>query len=180
MRCIFLALALLSGTMAWAECPPSPDHSSELAALFERAQSAPNQAAARVFNARMWELWSDAPDDAAQALLDSATTASRVGDYAGALETLNRLIEYCPDYAEGWNQRAFVYFLSEDYDAALPDLERADALNPKHLGVLTGVALTLIALGRDDEAQPWLERAVALNPWISERALLKDKEGIEL
>jgi hypothetical protein len=38
---------------------------------------------------------------------------------------------------------------------------------------LTGKARTLIELGEDDEAQVILKKALALNPWLGERALLR-------
>lgn len=179
MTRLILAFALLP-TVALAECPPAPDHSDALDALFDAARAAPNEGAARGLTGEMWTLWADAPDEPAQALLTRGISALQVSNFIEAFDAFDRLIDYCPDYAEGWNQRAFAHFLSGDYEAALPDLLRADELNPKHTGVLTGVALTLIALDREDEAQPWLKRAVALNPWISERRLLKEPAGTDL
>ena len=87
---------------------------------------------------------------------------------------------YCPDYAEGYNQRAFVSFLAHDFEAALVDLEATLALNPRHIGALSGKALTLIGLGRREDGQATLRAALALNPWLSERALLETPPGEEL
>lgn len=179
MRALILA-AVLCPAAVLAECPPAPDHSEALTALFEAARAAPNEGAARGLSGQMWDLWMDAPDDAAQALLTRGVAALRVSNFLEAFDALDRLVEYCPDYAEGWNQRAFAHFLNGNYEAALPDLLRADELNPRHTGVLTGAALTLIALEREDEAQDWLKRAVALHPWISERHLIKEPEGTDL
>ena len=39
-----------------------------------------------------------------------------------ATDALDRLVEYCPNYAEGYNQRAFVSFLRQDFEAALVEL----------------------------------------------------------
>ena len=77
--------------------------------------------------------------------------AQRAGDTAGSLDALGRLVDYCPHWAEGWNQRAFTYFLAGQFDRAEPDLREAIRLNPDHVGALSGLALTLMALGRDDE-----------------------------
>ncbi len=179
MKRLILA-AVLCPVAALAECPPAPDHSEALTALFDAARAAPNEGAARGLTGQMWDLWTDAPDEAAQALLTRGISALRVSNFLEAFDAFDRLIDYCPDYAEGWNQRAFAHFLSGNYEAALPDLLQADQLNPEHTGVLTGVALTLIALEREDEAQDWLKRAVALNPWISERHLIKEPGGTDL
>jgi tetratricopeptide (TPR) repeat protein len=90
------------------------------------------------------------------------------------------LIDYCPDYAEGYNQRAFVSFLTEDFEGALPDLDRTLELSPTHVGALAGKALTLLALSRQDEGQKVLKQALALNPWLSERALLSEPPGQDI
>ena len=99
-----------------------------------------------------------------------------VADYAAAEAALTSLVQYCPFYAEGWNQRAFVRFLQSDWDGALTDLDQALKYNPRNTGALTGKALTLINAGRDDEAQPVLREALELNPWLSERALLRGED----
>ena len=93
---------------------------------------------------------------------------------------LDDLVAYCPDYAEGFNQRAFAAFLAEDYAAALTDLDMALAIMPDHVAALSGKALTLMGLGRHDEAQVVLREALKLNPWLGERALLVDPPGQEL
>jgi hypothetical protein len=53
-------------------------------------------------------------------------------------------------------------------------------LQPVHLGALTGKALTLIAMDRRDEAQGVLRTALAINPWLSERALLDEPDGTDI
>lgn len=180
MRRIVICLIAAAASPGHADCPPVPDRAADLDALIEEAREAPDERAGRALSDRMWEIWTDAPDEPAQALLDSGIAAIRVGDYATAYDTFDRLVTYCPDYAEGWNQRAFVLFLSGSHAEAVPDLERALELAPRHTGALTGLGLTLIALGREEEAQVWLRKAVALNPWLSERHLLNDAPGTDL
>jgi len=161
------------GTAALAACPAAPDHSARLTELITSAQIAPDERAARRISTQMWELWADAPDARAQALLDRGMSRRALYDFAGAIEALDALVAYCPAYAEGYNQRAFVNFLRQNYAPALEDLDRAIALSPRHIAALSGKALTLIGLGRDSEAQAVLRDALALNPWLNERHLLK-------
>jgi Flp pilus assembly protein TadD len=72
-----------------------------------------------------------------------------------------------------------VNFLRQDFSAALPDLDRALALSPRHIGALSGRALTLTGLGRKAEAALSLRAALALNPWLTERSLLPALEADE-
>ena len=53
-------------------CPQAPDHTAALDALFMKMAQAENETDARTISNQMWELWTDAPDEAAQALLDRA------------------------------------------------------------------------------------------------------------
>lgn len=144
--------------------------------LFADLQSAPDQNVARALNAKLWELWLMAPDPYSQGLLDAGMERRDMFDYETAEASLTSLIQYCPFYAEGWNQRAFVRYLRQNWEGALTDLNEALELNPRHVGALSGKALTLINMGRGAEAQVPLRAAVDLNPWLSERALLTDQD----
>jgi Tfp pilus assembly protein PilF len=104
-------------------------------------------------------------------------------DFARALAFFDELVGYCPDYAEGWNQRAFVHFLNGDHALALEDLEIALSLSPGHIAAKAGLALTLMNLGRTEAGQSVLREALALNPWLPERGMLLPEakpEGEEL
>ena len=167
-----LFLAVLSPISALADtCPAAPDLNDDLTPLLTEMQSAQNAGDARQISGRMWALWSMAPNEQAQAILDRGLSRFRAADHAGALEEFDRLVLYCPDYAEGYNQRAFVNFLRQDYGTALGDLDQAIALSPHHIGAISGRALTLLGLGRTDEARFALQAALALNPWLPERGL---------
>ncbi|MEI4262681.1 tetratricopeptide repeat protein [Roseovarius sp. D0-M9] len=166
--CLVAAPTLLAADT----CPAAPDHSDALAALIEEARSAENRRAGMAVSDKMWALWADAPDTRAQELLDEGMERRQSYDYDGALAAFEALVAYCPDYAEGYNQRAFISYLRQDFEAALPDLDAALERTPRHVAALTGKALTLVALGRKGEAALALRAALDMNPWLSERALL--------
>lgn len=173
MKALFIFLALAQPALA-ETCPEAPDHSVRLAELVEAARIATNEMHAAPVNIQMWELWTDAPDEVAQEMLDSGMRKRGSFDWLGAQSDFDRLVTYCPDYAEGYNQRAFINFLRGDYDAAIPDLTRALELSPTHTGALTGRALSYYALGRFREARSDLEVGLGLNPWLPERHMLAD------
>lgn len=155
------------------ECPKAPDHSSALRSLVEQAQQAENPQQGQEISNQMWAFWVDAPNEQAQAILDRGMSRRASYDYRGALEDFDALVAYCPDYAEGYNQRAFVHFLSQNYEAAIADLDLALERTPHHVAALSGKALTLLALDRKGDARVLLQQALDLNPWIPERGMIE-------
>ena len=181
MKILFAAAALgLSAPVAHADCAPLRDMSEPSARLILELREAESEREARQIGAELWQIWLTAPDTAAQALLDEGIERLRVADHERAEAAFSELIEYCPDYAEGYNQRAFSAYLRGDYGAALDDLDLALDRTPTHVGALSGKALTLMGLGRIDAGQAVLREALALNPWLSERRLLIEKPGEDL
>ncbi|MEM8775298.1 MAG: tetratricopeptide repeat protein [Pseudomonadota bacterium] len=171
------AIAILCAGPAFSNaCPEPPDHNFALTKLIEDVRAAPTEFDGRQISGEMWKLWIDAPDQKAQELLDEGMSRRASADFDGAIKALDALVTYCPDYAEGYNQRAFVNFLREDYEAALPDLDRAINLSPRHVAAIAGQALTYAALGRNAEAATALRRALDLNPWLTERHMLPGLE----
>ena len=170
---LLLALVLVAGPALAQTCPAPPDIAAEADPLHDRLAAAADPASAQRLSGALWRLWLTAPDEASQELLDGGIARMQRGDLLGSIETLGRLVYYCPDYAEGWNQRAFAKFLGGDYDGALDDLDRAVALSPRHVGAVSGRGLTLLRLGREAEGREALREAVRLNPWLAERTLLE-------
>ncbi len=177
MRRFASLVALLAlSTPGWAEgCPEPPDHSARIEALLADVRQADDPVEAKRITNDMWALWADAPDEAAQEVLDRGMRKRDSYNLLGAIADFDRLIDYCPDYAEGYNQRAFAHFIRRDYAAALDDLDRALELAPMHVAAMAGRALTLMGLGRLDEGQAALRDALELHPWLPERSMLIEK-----
>jgi tetratricopeptide (TPR) repeat protein len=185
MRGVLAVLALVAaGAVARPalaqDCAPVPDISADLDVLIDEVRAAPTERFARPIAARMWDLWTLAPDARAQDLLDSGMARIRVADYPAAVAAFDELVAYCPDYAEGYNQRAFANFLQGELRLALSDLDLALERSPRHVGALSGKALTLFGLGELKAGQETLRAALDLNPWLAERALLETPPGQEL
>lgn len=162
---------LLSGPALADGCPTAPDHSDRLNVLIAQVQAATSESQARDLSNQMWALWADAPDEPSQEMLDHGMSRRGSYDFLGAIDAFNRLVDYCPHYAEGYNQRAFVNYLRHDFAAALVDLDQAIALSPNHIAAISGRALTLLGLNRLEEARVDMARALELNPWLPERGL---------
>lgn len=169
---LFPVFLMAASPLVAQTCPMGPDLTERRSALMEAVKIAPDERSARVISNDLWKIWATAPDKAAQELLDEGMQRREAFDFDAAIVAFDALINYCPDYAEGYNQRAFVLFLKQDFEPALVDLDRAIERRPDHIAALAGRALTLMGLGRDDEAQVQLRDALKLNPWLSERRFL--------
>lgn len=170
----FLIVFALASFPAFADCPDAPDIKAELDALIAAANAAKNDMQGQAVSREMWQLWLQAPDAAAQEVLDKGMRARSSYDYITALDAFDRLVSYCPDYAEGYNQRAFIHFLRGDFDSALTDLDATLDISPNHVGAQSGRALTLMNLGLLPEARMQLRAALKNNPWLSERFLMNE------
>lgn len=175
---IYLAFAVAPHAVE-ADCPAVGDRTARHSELMELVATAPNETQARAWTDELWSIWATAPDDTAQEILIRGMERRAAYDFAGAIRDFTSLIEYCPGYAEGYNQRAFIHFIVQDYEASLIDLERALERLPDHIGALTGKALTLLQLGRVREGQIVLRQAVALHPWLPERNRLQPLDDLD-
>lgn len=174
---MFLAL-VLAGPLAAGACPNPVAVSEDHTNLFDALKTSPTEMAGMPIQNQIWELWIIAPDEQSQLMLDDGRERIRYGDYERAESVLSDLIEYCPTYAEGWNQRAFVRFLRQDYGRALDDITGALKLEPLHFGALAGRATTLMNMGRTEVGMEALREALKVNPWLSERHMLPRGEDL--
>ena len=168
-----IAALLITASAAGAEnCPALMDTAQALAPLFDEARTAPTETAGQAVSAKMWQIWLKAPNAQAQEILDRGMRRRGSYDYVGAAADFQKLIEYCPNYAEGYNQRAFVRYLQGDFPGALVDLDKTLSLSPNHVGAQSGRALTLMHIGNLSSARKQMLEALENNPWLSERSLL--------
>jgi len=172
MRILFIALITALTSDALAQCPKNPAISEELDKAYRTLKFAKFSRDAQVATDVLWSLWTRAPDNRAQRMLNRGMMNIQLGDLAGAEGFLSALIEYCPDYAEGHNQRAFARYLAGDFEGALPDLVRTLSIQPRHLGALSGKGLTHLALGQPELAGIEFQKEMALNPFAAERDLI--------
>jgi tetratricopeptide (TPR) repeat protein len=112
----------------------------------------------------LWHVWSRSGSDAVDAVFESGMRQMESGDYPQAIATFTRVIEMKPDFAEGWNKRATLYFLTGDLRRSLADCDEVVKRNPQHFGVLSGYAQIYAQLGYYDRALDYARRALAVNP----------------
>ena len=110
----------------------------------------------------------------ADLLMSWAVEAMEEKNYPLALDVLDQIIVVKPDFAEAWNRRATVYYLTDDYGESLSDIKQTLALEPRHFGALAGFGMILQAMDRTEEAIRVLRRALEINPRLD-----KVRESLE-
>ncbi|MEM9048496.1 MAG: hypothetical protein AAGC92_07220 [Pseudomonadota bacterium] len=173
---IALAAPALTQEAAPEQCAPGPDRTAERMALLDRLAAAPTPMAAQQAAGLVWQFWMTAPDATAQALLDDGVRSIRYADYAKAETVLDDLVAYCPDFAEGWNQRAFARFLRGRYFESLADIEEVLAREPAHFGALSGKVQILVIQDRARAARGVLRETLKSHPWMVGQGLLPDPD----
>ena len=68
-----------------------------------------------------------------------------------------------PKFAEGWNKRATVFYLLQDYSSSVKDIAQTLRLEPRHFGALSGLGLINTALGRHGAAVKAFEEFLQLS-----------------
>lgn len=151
----FLAATLISA--------PLQADDAELEALFEGLKTAEPSAAMQIEN-RIQEIWSQSGSASMDLLLDRGREALTEGDTTLAIRHFSALIDHAPDFAEGYNGRATAYFQVGRYGLSLEDIRRTLALNPRHFGAMSGLALILEELDRPEDALSAWREVEKLNP----------------
>lgn len=112
----------------------------------------------------LWLLWGRSGDAGIDALMARGTEAMQAGRHAEAIETFSQVIERKPDFAEGWNRRATVYFLSGQTEKSIADCAEVLKRNPGHFGALSGLGQIYLGMQDYDKALAWFRRALEVNP----------------
>ena len=149
-----------------AEAPPKPElsHAQQLDVLFSRLKRQADPEAAQHIADSINELWRDSGSATVDLLMKWSEKAAGEKHYATALDLLDQVTVLAPDYAEGWNERATVHFLMNDYNRSMSDIDKTLSLEPRHFGALSGMASIFKTLGKDRLAMESLEKVLAIYP----------------
>ncbi|NNL18249.1 MAG: tetratricopeptide repeat protein [Boseongicola sp.] len=140
----------------------------EIEALLEGLRTADSAAAAQI-EGRIQAIWSRSGSDAMDLLLERGLTAMSEGDMTSAVLHFSALIDHAPEFAEAYNARATAYFQNQQYGLALEDIRRTLALNPRHFGAMSGLAIIFEEIGKPDGA---------LAAWREVERLHPNREGL--
>jgi tetratricopeptide (TPR) repeat protein/TolB-like protein len=100
----------------------------------------------------------------AEVLFALAEVHQGLGDLQRAESTLQRAVSNRPDYWEGHDRLATVFFEQGDYPAAVNSLRAVTRCAPQYDGGYTNLGIGYYYLDRRDDAKRMFERSIELNP----------------
>lgn len=132
--------------------------------LFATLKRESDPDAARKTANQIWAVWRESGSPTVDLLLEWSDKAVAAKQYGKALDLLDEVTVLAPGFAEGWNRRATVHYMMNDYAKSMADIDRTLSLEPRQFGALSGMAGILAADGKDELALDALQRVLDLYP----------------
>jgi len=123
-----------------------------LPALFEQLQRAADPVSAAEAERNIWRIWSLPDRREASAPFAQGVLSMNRGKLKQAMALFSNVVKIAPDFAEGWNKRATVAYYLGDFDTSVHDIQKTLALEPRHFGALSGLAMIYEATGLQERA----------------------------
>jgi tetratricopeptide (TPR) repeat protein len=112
----------------------------------------------------LWRIWSRSGDPAIDQLFARGVERMQGSAYDEALAVFNEIVSRKPEFAEGWNKRATLYYLLGENEKSLRDCDEVFKRNPHHFGALSGAGQIHLRLGHPQQALDYFRRALKVNP----------------
>ena len=176
---LLIVVPAFATSAAFAEDPPKADsatpsapigkHALAVAApLLDQLKTAKDADAANALVAQIWDAWTESGDPGIDDKMNQAIALMQVQRYDEAVAVLDGVVAAAPDFAEGWNRRATVLFLMDDFDRSTADIQKTLTLEPRHFGAISGLALIATVKG---------DKALALSAWQKVLEINPQNEG---
>ena len=114
----------------------------------------------------MWAIWFRCGSPESNQLVQSGSDLMSRRDFDKAIEHFNRAIQFSPNFAEAYNQRAIAYFLKEEFEQAIKDCTKVVEMNPDHFGAWAGMGHCHAHEGRICAALEAYKHAISINPHL--------------
>lgn len=180
-----LLTALLFGAPSYAQTagPAASGETAEtgstLDQLFGDLKRERNERAAERIAQKIWAEWFKSGSASIDLMMSWSQDAIKEKKYGVALDFLDQIVTLQPQFAEGWNRRATLHFMMNEYDKSLADIRRTLALEPRHFGALSGWGMILKNTGQKAQALKVFMQALEFYPMMrnaqSEVAELTDE-----
>lgn len=159
---------------------PSAGLPSELDGLFAALGAPVPMRPVSELEDEIWDLWTHHPDRICDSWMAQAIAAMAMRHTDDALATLSRIIAAAPDWAEAWNKRATLHYMTGHDVEALADIDRTIALEPRHFGAIAGFGHIALRHGDLAAAQAAFEVALGIHPHLQDIRVLVIEIGRDL
>ena len=120
--------------------------------LFEILSKTESDIQINEVTSNIWDIWHETNDPSIEEDFYRGLESMRMGDLIMAVAFFTRVIDKNPNFAEGWNKRATVYYMLGKFDASMMDIHETLQLEPRHFGAMDGMGLIFIHLEQFDKA----------------------------
>ena len=135
--------------------------------LFERLAVTTSDEEASNITREIWQRWTANDDPNVSQLMQIGIRGLSYSSYRRALQSFDRVIEMAPEFAEGWNKRATLYYHIKEYRRSIDDIKETLRLEPRHFGAWSGLGLVSVAQENYSGALTAFKRALSINPHMS-------------
>lgn len=149
-----------------AEATSEDRQESRLDALFAELKRERNEKAAERIASRIWEAWGHSGSASIDLMMGWSKTAMDAKKFDAALDFLDQVVTISPSYAEGWNRRATVHFMMQNYAKSMADINHTLVLEPRHFGALAGMGQIMKSSGHDELALQAYQRVLDIYPMM--------------
>ena len=134
--------------------------------LFSELKRERNEKAAERIAARIWEEWGHSDSASIDLMMLWSKNAMDGKKFDVALDFLDQVVTMSPTYAEGWNRRATVHFMMENYAKSMADISHTLQLEPRHFGALSGMGQIMKNAGHKQLALEAWQRVLDIYPMM--------------
>ena len=153
--------------LAYSLASPADQNDPALDDLFEQLAITTSDEEASNITREIWQRWTANDDPNVSQLMQIGIRALNYSTYRKALQSFDRVIEIAPEFAEGWNKRATLYYHIKEYRRSIDDIKKTLRLEPRHFGAWSGLGLVSIAQENYAGALAAFKKALSINPHIS-------------
>ena len=134
--------------------------------LFTELKLAADQESADDIASEIWALCRKTDNPVAAQALADGSEAIRTRQYRSAYRHFSKVIEQAPAFAEGWNARATVLYLTGAYRESINDIRETLQREPRHFGALSGLGLIFLRQKQFGPAAAAFRDALLINPHL--------------
>jgi Flp pilus assembly protein TadD len=143
---------------------PPLDRAQRLEMLYDRLAKTKHAAVAEHIASAIEAVRLESGSDTVDLLTGRALDAMKRKDDTVAIRLFDAVVAIAPDYAEGWNQRAMLYFAKGDFGRTMRDLHEVLRRDAREWQAWSALGRILEDTGDDARALDAYRRALAIYP----------------